>query len=54
MVVSESDENKELHRRELSELEGRLNETLAGALEEANQRRAIEEREAETRLVEAS
>lgn len=37
------------HKRELSELQGRLNETLAGALEEANQRRAIEEREAESR-----
>ncbi|GAB7348573.1 hypothetical protein MBLNU459_g6961t3 [Dothideomycetes sp. NU459] len=39
----------EKHRRELSELNGRLNETLAGALEEANQRRAIEERETDTR-----
>ncbi|EMD01251.1 hypothetical protein BAUCODRAFT_118958 [Baudoinia panamericana UAMH 10762] len=37
------------HRREMSALEGRLNETLAGALEEANHRHAIEEREAETR-----
>lgn len=43
------DEGKESHRRELSELEGRLNETLAGALEEANHRRAIEERETESR-----
>ncbi|EME88356.1 uncharacterized protein MYCFIDRAFT_213255 [Pseudocercospora fijiensis CIRAD86] len=37
------------HRRQLSELEGRLNETLAGALEEANQRRAIEEQEKEAK-----
>ncbi|SMQ47030.1 unnamed protein product [Zymoseptoria tritici ST99CH_3D7] len=37
------------HKRQLSELQGRLNETLAGALEEANQRRAIEEKEAESR-----
>ncbi|GIZ40739.1 hypothetical protein CKM354_000406700 [Cercospora kikuchii] len=36
-------------RDELLELEGRLNETLAKSLEEANQRRAIEEREAESR-----
>ncbi|KAK4507441.1 hypothetical protein PRZ48_001176 [Zasmidium cellare] len=43
------EESKETHRRELSELEGRLNETLAGALEEANHRRAIEERETEAR-----
>lgn len=43
------DEGKETHRRAVSELEGRLNETLAGALEEANHRRAVEEREAETR-----
>ncbi|USW48080.1 hypothetical protein Slin15195_G013990 [Septoria linicola] len=41
--------DKDNHKRELSELEGRLNETLAGALEEANQRRAIEEREADSR-----
>lgn len=37
------------HRRTMSELEGRLNETLTGALEEANQRHAAEEREADTR-----
>jgi hypothetical protein len=37
------------HKREISELEGRLNETLAGALEEANRRRAVEEREVETK-----
>ncbi|KAF7195475.1 hypothetical protein HII31_03069 [Pseudocercospora fuligena] len=37
------------HKRQLSELEGRLNETLAGALEEANQRRAIEEQEKEAK-----
>lgn len=37
------------HRREVSELNSRLNKTLADALEEANQRRAIEEREADTR-----
>ena len=37
------------HTRELSELEGRYNETLAGALEEASQRHAVEEREAETK-----
>ncbi|KAJ9627613.1 hypothetical protein H2203_002825 [Taxawa tesnikishii (nom. ined.)] len=38
-------EVEQQHKRHISELEGRLNETLAGALEEANQRRAIEERE---------
>lgn len=48
-LVTTSDEGEQLHRRELSELQGRLNETLAGALEEANQRRAIEEREADAR-----
>ncbi|THX13212.1 hypothetical protein D6D13_03805 [Aureobasidium pullulans] len=37
------------HRREVSELNNRLNKTLADALEEANQRRTIEEREADTR-----
>ncbi|KAI5248503.1 hypothetical protein E4T43_01232 [Aureobasidium subglaciale] len=37
------------HRREVSELNNRLNKTLADALEEANQRRNIEEREADTR-----
>nr|POE47653.1 hypothetical protein CFP56_00984 [Quercus suber] len=37
------------HKHELSELESRLNQTLAGALEEANHRRAVEEREAEGR-----
>ncbi|KAH9838961.1 microtubule-associated protein futsch-like, partial [Teratosphaeria destructans] len=45
--IAKSDTHE--HKRELSELEGRLNETLAGALEEANLRRAVEEREAETR-----
>lgn len=48
-LVTTSHEGEQLHKRELSELQGRLNETLAGALEEANQRRAIEEREAEAR-----
>ncbi|KAK5120505.1 hypothetical protein LTR85_006160 [Meristemomyces frigidus] len=43
------DQQRDNHGRQLSELEGRLNETLAGVLEEANHRRAIEEREAETR-----
>ena len=37
------------HKREVSELEGRLDETLAGALEEANRRHAAEEREVETK-----
>ena len=37
------------HKRHISELEGRLNETLAGALEEANHRHQVEEREAEVR-----
>lgn len=45
----DADRTPEKHRREISELHGRLNETLAGALEEANQRRAIEERETDTR-----
>ncbi|KAF2722648.1 hypothetical protein K431DRAFT_293283 [Polychaeton citri CBS 116435] len=40
---------EEEHRRQLSAVEGRLNETLAGALEEANHRHAAEEREAESR-----
>lgn len=40
---------QDVHKRELSELEGRLNETLAKALEEANQRRQVEEREVEAR-----
>lgn len=48
-LVTTTGEGEQVHKRELSELQGRLNETLAGALEEANQRRAIEEREAETR-----
>lgn len=43
------DEGRESHRRQVSELEGRLDETMAGALEEANHRHAIEEREADTR-----
>lgn len=45
-------ENPEMvhkHRREVSELNSRLNKTLADALEEANQRRTIEEREVDTR-----
>jgi hypothetical protein len=37
------------HKREMAQLEERLNETLANALEEANQRRDTEEREAESR-----
>lgn len=41
--------DQDVHKRELSELEGRLNETLAKALEEANQRRQVEEREVEAR-----
>ncbi|KAK5115930.1 hypothetical protein LTR62_000386 [Meristemomyces frigidus] len=41
-------EDTRAHKRELSELEGRLNETLAGALEEANHRRDVEERASET------
>lgn len=45
----DSDKATERHRREVSELNGRLNETLAGALEEANQRRSIEERETDSR-----
>lgn len=48
-AIVPSDPDGAGHRRQVSELEGRLNETLAGALEEANQRRAIEEREAEAR-----
>ncbi|KAK6395237.1 hypothetical protein LTR65_000707 [Meristemomyces frigidus] len=43
------EERRDNHGRQVSELEGRLSETLAGALEEANHRRAIEEREGETR-----
>ncbi|KAF1357008.1 hypothetical protein BDV97DRAFT_343240 [Delphinella strobiligena] len=51
-AVSSSNENNEIlnhHRRQLTELEGRFNDTLVGKLEEANQRRLIEEREADTR-----
>ncbi|KAK5168097.1 uncharacterized protein LTR77_006665 [Saxophila tyrrhenica] len=49
-LVPANDDGKESgHKREVSELEGRLNETLAGALEEANRRRAVEEREVETK-----
>ncbi|KAK3051646.1 hypothetical protein LTR09_007301 [Extremus antarcticus] len=48
--VSQPDGNKDhAHKREVSELQGRLNETLAGALEEANRRHAVEEREVETK-----
>jgi chromosome segregation ATPase len=46
-IAMESD--KATHEREMAELESRLNQTLAGALEEANLRRAVEEREAESR-----
>jgi hypothetical protein len=46
---TENTEETHKHRREVSELNSRLNKTLADALEEANQRRAIEEREADTR-----
>ncbi|CAK3958860.1 Rac guanine nucleotide exchange factor JJ [Lecanosticta acicola] len=49
LVPIAMDEGTAAHKRELSELEGRLNETLAGALEEANQRRAFEARETEAR-----
>ncbi|CAD0089479.1 unnamed protein product [Aureobasidium mustum] len=45
----ENPEMSQRHRREVSELNNRLNKTLADALEEANQRRTIEEREADTR-----
>ena len=38
-----------IHKREMPGLKHRLNDTLASALEEANNRRAAEEREAETR-----
>ena len=48
-VLIDDDEKSRGHKREMSELEGRLNQTLAGALEEANLRRAAEEREAESR-----
>ncbi|KAI6845538.1 hypothetical protein KC332_g9359 [Hortaea werneckii] len=49
LVSTTGEEQKFTHQREMSELEGRLNETLAGALEEANHRRSVEEREAESR-----
>ncbi|KAI7365162.1 hypothetical protein KC354_g5100 [Hortaea werneckii] len=49
LVSTKGEEQKFTHQREMSELEGRLNETLAGALEEANHRRSVEEREAESR-----
>lgn len=49
VVPIHMDEGNHAHKRELSELEGRLNETLASALEEANQRRASEARETEAR-----
>lgn len=44
-----SPELERSHKRAITELEGRFNETLAGKLEEANQRRMTEEREADTR-----
>lgn len=49
LVPLHSTKESEQHRRHVSELEGRLNETLAGAIEEANHRHAIEEREKESR-----
>ncbi|KAK1821985.1 hypothetical protein LTR12_003509, partial [Friedmanniomyces endolithicus] len=41
-------ESKQTHTREMSELEGKWRETVADALEEANRRREVEERAAET------
>lgn len=46
---AESSDQAAKHRREVSELNGRLNKILADALEEANQRRTVEEREVDTR-----
>ena len=48
-VATDSSDRTIAHNREMSELEGRFNETLAGALEEANLRRTAEERETETK-----
>ncbi|KAK6007544.1 hypothetical protein QM012_004358 [Aureobasidium pullulans] len=48
-VPVEDPQMTQRHKREVSELNNRLNKTLADALEEANQRRTIEEREADTR-----
>ena len=49
-IAMDDASNKEVeHRREMSGLDRRLNETLASALEEANLRRSVEEREAESR-----
>ncbi|KAK3725041.1 hypothetical protein LTR37_000551 [Vermiconidia calcicola] len=48
-MLSDENEKQIMHKREVSELEGRLNETLAGALEEANRRHAVDEREVETK-----
>ncbi|GAB7361149.1 hypothetical protein MBLNU230_g1183t1 [Neophaeotheca triangularis] len=56
VVPAAMGEETDSHRRQVSELKGRLDETLAGVLEEANQRRKLEEREIEAnrqrRLVE--
>ncbi|KAK5738706.1 hypothetical protein LTR17_005838 [Elasticomyces elasticus] len=48
VLRSQADVLAPLHKRDTSELEGKLQETLAGALEEANVRRVAEERAAET------
>ncbi|KAK0783253.1 hypothetical protein LTR75_014166 [Friedmanniomyces endolithicus] len=48
LIPFTSAEGKQAHTREMSELEGKWQETLAGALEEANRRRDAEERAAET------
>ncbi|KAK4996627.1 hypothetical protein LTR66_003797 [Elasticomyces elasticus] len=49
LVTEVDDVVVQQNKLQISELEGRLGETLAGALEEANQRRAAEEREADIR-----
>jgi hypothetical protein len=45
----ENVEVSQKHKREVSQLNSRLNKTLADALEQAKQRRTMEEREADTR-----
>lgn len=47
--IALDNDGTESQRRQLTELEGRLNETLTGALEQANHTRQVEQREAETR-----
>jgi len=48
-AMHDREEHDRIHRRQRSELEGRLNQAMADMLEESTQRRAAEERGAESR-----